>query len=104
MKKVLFFFGVIGLAVAGAKSYTVRLYDSATIGGKELPAGEYKLEVMDQKAVLRKGKIDAEAPVRIENGSQKFGATTVRLAAGRRIQEIRVGGTTMKVVFTEATE
>ena len=62
------------------------------LGGKELSAGEYKVEVVDQKAVIRNGKIDAEAPVKVETADKKYDTTSVRLATGNgspRIAEIR---------------
>jgi hypothetical protein len=105
-RKLVFSFAIAALAIASAKSYTVNLFQPATLGGTELKAGEYKLEVVDQKAVMRNGKIDAEAPVKVENGDTKYGTTTVRFAtdSGKmRVQEIRLGGTKTKLVFMEST-
>jgi hypothetical protein len=105
-RKLVFSFAIAALAIASAKSYTVNLFQPATLGGTELKAGEYQLEVVDQKAVMRNGKIDAEAPVKVETGDTKYGTTTVRFATGdgkMRVQEIRIGGTKTKLVFLDAT-
>ena len=76
-KGLLCFALVAVAAVAGAKSYTVNLFDAAMIGGTELKPGEYKVEVLDQKAVLRNGKTHGEFPVKVENNGSRYGATTM---------------------------
>ena len=98
-------FAVVALAaVASAKSYTVNLFQPAVLGSTELKPGEYKVEVVDQKAVVRNGKLHGEFPVKVENGDSKFSTTTVRFSNGDgklHIQEIRLGGTTTTLVFSE---
>jgi hypothetical protein len=91
-------------AMASSKSYTVNLLAPATFGGVDLKPGEYKVEVTDQTAVIRSGKVRGESPVKVENVESKFDTTSVRLdhATGKpKIQEIRLGGTKTKLVFTE---
>ena len=104
MRKVLPFFLVAGLAVASARSYTVNLFETATVGTTELKPGEYKIEVNDQKAVIRKGKVQTESTVKVEEAETKFDNTVVRYvnsADGKiHIQEIRIGGTKTRLVFT----
>jgi hypothetical protein len=51
--------------------------------------------------VVKSGKIEAQAQVKVENDSKKFPATTVRYSNGDghyKITEIRLGGTNMKLV------
>ena len=104
MRKVLPFFLVAGLAVASARFYTVRLFETAIVGTTELKPGDYKIEVNDQKAVIRRGKMQTESPVKVEEGDTKFATTVVRYvnhADGKaHIQEIRIGGTKTKLVFS----
>jgi len=104
LRKVLPFFLVAGLAVASARSYTVSLFQPSLIGTTELKPGEYKLEVNDQKAVITKGKVRTESTVKVEEGDTKFDTTTVRYVNSTdgkvRIQEIRLGGTKTKLVFS----
>jgi hypothetical protein len=105
MRKVLPFFLVAGLAVASARSYTVSLFAPAMVGTTELTPGEYKIEVNDQTAVIRNGKVQAESAVKVEQGESKFDRTVVKYVndgggKAMHIQEIRIGGTKTKLVFT----
>jgi hypothetical protein len=92
-----------GMAMAAGKTYTVKLFEPAMIGTTELKAGEYRVEVNDQKAVLKSGKVQKEADVKVETSDSKYDTTTVRLSNGAKpqIQEIRLGGTKTKLVFNE---
>ena len=103
MRKVLPFFLIAGLAVASARSYTVSLFEPAMVGATELKPGEYKIEVNDRTAVIRKGKMQTESPVKVEEGDTRFATTVVRYVPGAdgkaRIQEIRIGGTKTRLVF-----
>jgi len=104
-KKLLLAIGVAGLAFASARSFSVNLSQPALLGSTELAAGDYKVEVVDQKAVIRSGgKTQCEAPVKVENADNKYNATTVRFNNGdgkMHIQEIHIGGTRTKLVFNE---
>jgi len=95
-------FAIAGLALANAKSYTMNLYQSAMAGGTELKAGEYQVEVVDQKAVITRGKVRTESAVKVQTSDQKYSTTTVALSTENgksRIQEIHLGGTNTKLVF-----
>src|SRR5713226_8957980 len=102
--RLLFAFAVAGLAMASAKSYSIDLFQPAVLGSTELAPGHYSVDVDDQKAVIRNGKIHGEAPVKVESADKKYNTTTVRFANGDgkyHIQEIHVGGTKTKLVFAE---
>ena len=105
MRKVLFSFGVIALAaMAATKSYTVSIFVPTMIGSEEFKPGDYKLEVIDQKAVIRNGKLHGEFPVKVEENGSKYGSTSIRYSNGdgkMHVQEIHLGGTTTKLVFSE---
>lgn len=104
LRKLLFFFMVAGLAAANAKTYNMNLFQPAMFGTTELKPGEYKIEVVDQKATVRNGKLQGECPVKVETGDRKYDTTSVRFVNGDggklRIQEIHIGGTKTKLVFT----
>jgi hypothetical protein len=107
MRKVLPIFMVVaGLAVAGARSYTVSLTRPNMLGTTELQPGDYKLEVDGDKAILRQGKTQTESPVKVEEGDKKFDNNVVRYVNGAdgkaHIQEIRIGGTRTRLVFGAA--
>ena len=84
---------------SAANTFSVNLYKTTVVNGTTFKAGECKLELKDNQVVLKQGKNTAEAPVKVENGSDKFSSTTVGYTDGNRIQEIRLGGTTTKVLF-----
>src|ERR1700687_2519868 len=91
-------------AAYAASSYHVTLYKSTTVNGTELKAGDYKLEIQGNKAVFKQGRTTAEATVRVENGTQKFLSTSVGYegeSAANQIQEIRIGGTSVKLLFEQ---
>src|SRR5258707_13795176 len=96
------FFMLAAVAVASARSYTVNLFQPAMFGTVELQPGEYRVEVNEKTAVIRNGKLHGESPVKVENSETKYDKTTVRFDSGggkMKIQEIRLGGTKMKVVL-----
>jgi hypothetical protein len=104
MRKAALFFAAAGLALAGSHTYTVNLLVKSTLGATELKPGEYKVEVNDQKATIRQGKVQSESPVKVEENDVKFATTTVRYGTSdgkSRIQEIHIGGTKTKLVFTQ---
>jgi hypothetical protein len=104
LKKLLLVFVVAGMAVLSAKTFSVTLYQPSLLGNTELKPGDYKLELKDQTVVIRSGKISGEAPVKVETNGEKYSSTTVRYrtAEGKnQIQEIRLGGTNMKLVVND---
>jgi hypothetical protein len=100
VKNVLLGFVTAALAVASAAgSYSVTFYQPVTINGTELKAGDYKLELKDNgMAVIKQGKTMTEAPVKVETENQKFSRSSVRIN-GMQVEEIRLGGTTKRLVF-----
>ena len=58
--------------------------------------------VQDNKVVISSGKTSVEANIKTETADAKFSSTTVRYRNGDgkyRLQEIRLGGTTTRLVF-----
>lgn len=102
-KKTLFVFASLALAVASAAtSYNVTFYQPVKINGSELQPGDYKLELKNNTAVIKQGKKIVEAPATVENENQKYKQTVVRLN-GDQVDEIRLGGTEMRVVFDKGS-
>lgn len=105
MTKTMKFFALfltIALVCASAATYQVTLFQPSTIAGKELKAGDYKLTLDNDKATITKGKEKVEATVKVESAATKYSATSVRYTdenGKMKIQEIRLGGTTTKLVF-----
>ena len=104
VKKMLLCFASVALAIASAATgYTVRFYEAVTINGAKLQPGEYRVEVNGGTAVIKNGKKVAEAPVKVENSSEKFENNGIRMD-GDRVSEIRIGGTHTRLVFERAGE
>ena len=102
-KKLVLLFLVVALSAAVAKNFPVTLYQPSTVAGTDLKAGEYSVDLKDQKMVLRGGRKPVESAVKVENAGEKYTATSVRYSTvdGKlQMKEIRVGGTTMKLVLT----
>lgn len=103
MKKVIFAFAALALAAASAaQSHTITLFQPTVINGTVLKPGEYKVAVKDNKAVITSGKTSVEADVKVEDSGAKFASSSVRYnnADGtNRVEEIRLGGTSTKLVF-----
>ena len=103
MKKLLVTCALLGLSLAQAKSYHVTLYEKSVLGSTELKPGDYTVELKDQQVVIKSGKTEAQAAVKVENDAGKFSTTSVRYSNGDgryHIQEIRLGGTNMKLVVS----
>jgi hypothetical protein len=103
MKKAVLFVCLLAtMALASAKTYTVTFFEPTVVGGTELKAGDYRFEVQDQKILIKHGKQTTEATVKVETGDSKYSSTTVRYAQAdgkNKVEEIRVGGTNMKLVL-----
>jgi hypothetical protein len=96
-----FAFAAIGL-VNAANNYSVTFYNPVVVNGTTLKPGDYSLEIKENTAIIKQGKVMAQAPVKIENSDKKFSSNTVRLS-GTRIEEIRLGGTHTRLVFETKT-
>jgi hypothetical protein len=103
MKKLMLSFGTLALAIASAaSSYHFSIFQASYVAGKELKPGDYKIELNGDKATIKVGKQVLEAAVKVENGTEKFAETSVRYATAdgkMTVQEIRLGGTSTKLVF-----
>jgi len=99
VKKSIFALTTIALAIASAATnYGVTFSDPVVVNGQTLKPGDYKLQFDNNKATLRQGKQVTEAPVKVENATQRYSTTSVRLN-GSQVEEIRLGGTHTKLVF-----
>jgi len=76
------------------------------LNGAQLQPGNYKVEIVDQKAVLHMGKATSETPVKVEDAGHKYVVTSVKLVdenGKMRLAEIHIGGTSTKLVLGEET-
>jgi hypothetical protein len=87
---------------SAAKPYEVKLNNSALVAGTELQQGAYTVDIAGDKAMIHGKKQSVEASVKVEEGEQKFSATTVqyKMVDGKyRVDEIHLGGTKTKLIF-----
>ena len=109
MKKLLVMFATLALALASAadKTYHITLNEPASVSGTQLKAGDYNLQVEGDKAVLKMGKKTvAEVPAKVETAEHKFDTTSIAIDTSNsqaKISEIRIGGTTTRIVFSGGT-
>jgi hypothetical protein len=104
LSKLFVCLGTVAMAIVSAAThYTLDLSNPATVAGTELKPGQYRLEIVGEKAMIQApGKPAVEAPVKMVEGDQKYSATTVRysMVDGKyRIDEIHLAGTKTRVVF-----
>ena len=93
----------VGAAPATGTSYRITLLQPSVVNGTVLKPGDYKLDVADQKITISGGKQSIEAGVTVENTNAKFDRTAVRynqVNGALVVSEIRLGGTTNKILFT----
>jgi hypothetical protein len=106
MKKLLLSFATVAIAVASAASNTfkVTIEHPTWVGGTELKAGEYRVQTEGDKITLTMGKSPSiTVPAKVETATKKFDATSLRVDGKQKLEEIRVGGTTMRIVFPGVT-
>ncbi len=102
LMKVTFSLATLALGVASAaSSYNVKLYDPMWIGSTQLKAGDYKVEMQGDKAVFKSGKNVVEVPATMGTVDKKFSATSF-VSEKAQLQEIDLGGTTSKILFSSA--
>jgi len=104
LKTVVCSLALAGLALAGSKAYRIDVYEPAYAGSTELKAGQYEVSVSGPNAVIHGYKVDSQNPVKVETADHKYNQTAVKYVVNggkRQIQEIYLGGTSTKLVFTE---
>ena len=100
LNRITLAFLTVGVMITSAATYRVSLHQDAMVNGKLVKAGDYKIEVKDNNtAILKQGKKEVEVPVKTETAGSKFSSTQVQYTEGNNLQEIRVGGTSTRLVF-----
>src|SRR5580700_328578 len=102
IKRVVLLVTAVSLAVASAASnYSLNFYQPTVVNGTTLKVGEAKLELRDNKAIVKQGKTTVEASVKVESSASKYLYTTIGYKDGEnhQIKDITIAGTTTKLVF-----
>jgi hypothetical protein len=102
IKRALLLVSVVSLAVASAASnFNLNFYQTTVVNGTTLKVGEAKLEIKENKAIVKQGKTSVEANVKVETSNSKYLYTTVgyKDSDNHQIKDITLAGTTTKIVF-----
>jgi hypothetical protein len=103
LKRLIFGLGTVALAVASAAgSSSIDINRPTWVGNTELKPGSYKVVVQGNTAVFTAGKTVVEAPVTVEKADEKAPYTEVE-TKGSKITEIRLSGTSTRLIFKDAT-
>jgi hypothetical protein len=95
-------FGILALGVASAASaYKVNLPQNTWVGGTELKAGEYKVEVQGGQAIFKNNRQTAQVPASEEKSDKKYQYTTLE-SKDSKLNEVHIGGTNVKIVVKGA--
>jgi len=104
MKTRILSLALLALSAAVAKDFTISLYQPAMVAGKSLAAGQYKLALHGETAIISDWKNKVEVPVKVVESDSKYSSTTVKFdtANGHNVvQEIKLAGTKTRLVFGE---
>ena len=103
LKKILLSSVIAGVTLAGAatKKYRVDIFEDSAVEGKSLKAGEYRIEMQNEVAVITQGKQAIEVPAHSESVTDKFSNTEI-VYENHKIKEIHLGGSRVKIVFGSA--
>src|SRR5271169_6471229 len=101
IKRFLLLASVTVLALAGASNFNLNFYQPTVVNGTTLKVGEAKLEIHDNKAIVKQGKTSVEASVKVETSNSKYLYTTIGYKDGEnhQIKDITIAGTTTKLIF-----
>jgi hypothetical protein len=88
-------------AIAASNTYRVQIAQDSVVAGKTLKAGDYKIELQNNLAVIKQGKQAIEVPAHSESVTKNFASTEIEYISNK-IQEIHVGGSRTKIVFDAA--
>ena len=89
----------LGIASA-ASSYTITVPKALSIGETKINAGQYKLEVEGNQAIFKHGKESIPVPVTVEKTASTIRDTKIETES-TRLRAINVGGTNLRIVFTD---
>jgi hypothetical protein len=90
---------------AAAKRHTIKFFGPTDVNGVELKPGEYDVALEGGTAVFYRGRKEvAKAPAHEEQNAKKYDISTIVYRADQRVlNEIRIGGSTTKLVLTGAS-
>ncbi len=83
-------------------SKTINIAQAARLGKSDLRAGEYRLEIDGNKAIVQKGKqVVAESEGRWEDRSTRAAYDSILIGENGQVKEVRFAGQARVFVFSE---
>lgn len=96
-----FFTAALMVASAATGTFKVSILQDSVVDGKKIKAGDYKLEMLNNMAVLKHGREVVQLPAREETSPSTFATTEIQYTNNNDLQEIHIGGTNTKIVFAQ---
>jgi hypothetical protein len=103
LNKLIVSFSTVAVMVASAATYNVTLFQDATLAGKGLHAGDYRIEIKGNNVALKHNRDVTEVAARTETADKNFAQTVVRFNSKDEVTEICIGGTNKRLVFASET-
>jgi hypothetical protein len=93
-----------GVSIVSAKSYRISLVNMTAVGGSQLKAGEYSLEVKGENAIFTSDDSGKKftIPVKVQTVQTKHQGTVLQTTSEggtSRLKAIEVGGSTTLLQF-----
>ncbi len=89
------------MASAASGTYKVSVLENSVIDGKQVKAGDYKIEMKDgNTAILKHGRDVVEVPAHEKTVANKFPTTELQYDNQNHLNQINIGGTKTAIVFT----
>jgi hypothetical protein len=104
LRKLTVSFSTVAVMVVSAATYNVPVFQNARLDGKNLRAGDYRMEIKDNNVVLKHDRDVIEVAARTETADKKFAQTVIRFNSKNEVTEICVGGTNKRLVFAGTGE
>ncbi len=101
VRNLLFGIGLLGLAVASAKTYHLTLSEPYTVGATQLKPGDYKIVVNGSTAALEddRGKVQANGTLETVRNFDNTAVVSNNRSGTPHIQTIELGGTRLQIDF-----
>lgn len=104
MKKLMLVALLTAFAVFAASNvFHVTFESDAWIGANLVKAGEYKITIEGDKAILKSGKTVIEVPAKLEPADHKYAENAIivqTIGNKAQVQQIELGGKAERIVFT----
>jgi hypothetical protein len=96
----------LAIAAAAGSTYHMTLNQNTWVGGHELKAGTYKVQVQGDKATIKSGKTVVETPVTVQQQPKAIegSSLTIDTSSGKPVaRDFQAAGSRDRIVFQPAS-